>query len=118
VVVVLGESDGVLFVFYRHGNVLLGDYFLHGQEFIAQDGRPFKVHRRGSLFHPCLQIGGDLLLFPLEKMHHLVYDFGVLFFSYGPDAGPRAVVDVVVEAGATVGAGNGLIAGAQGKDTL
>ena len=51
-------------------------------------------------------------------MDDLPDDFGVFLLGHRADARPRTVMDVVIQAGALIGAGDGFTARAQRENTL
>jgi hypothetical protein len=105
------EGDHVLVSADRRDDLLSLDDELHGPQLIAQGGRILEVQRVSGRRHPLLQIGDHLLAATLEEAGQPTDRGAILLLRHRADAGPRTELDVVVQAGTLVVAGDLPIAG-------
>ena len=117
-VAVDGESEDVDLGGGRVGGELgLGDS-LDGGDLVAELGGALEVEFVGGVGHGRFELLDDGLALAVEEEHGLVDDFLVLIGGAEGGAGGDAAADVVLEAGARVGAGDFLVAGAPGEEFL
>ena len=93
-------------------------YPLHGLDAVAQHRRPLELQPLGGLGHVLFQVLGDGLGVSLHEHDDLVNDLRVVLAAGVPGAGSHAAVDVILQAGAWVVAGDGLGAGTVGEEPL
>ncbi len=116
------------FVFFtRHGDdvgihggdrddlLAFNDAFDGGQ-FVPYGGGTFKLQRFCCLFHLRCQSCNDLLSITIEELAQFGNRLAVVFTADGADAGCGAQFDVVIQAGACIGAGDVTVTGQVGED--
>ena len=117
-VALLRHGDDVrVLVAQRHDLLVLADA-LDGLHLVAEAGGALELEALGSLVHAVVQLPHDVRRLALEEHEHLLDDLHVVAAVRIADARRDAAVDVVLEAGARVRAGDGLGAGAVGEQLL
>jgi hypothetical protein len=96
--------------------VLALDGALDGAELVAELGGALEFEPLGGFLHLAAEAAEDIIGAALEEEDDLLDDFVVLLFGAIGGAGGDAALDVVIEAGARVAAGDFFGTGAPGEE--
>ena len=103
---VLGDGDDVFVVVVNADYFLLVDDALGGFDAVAVDGGELEVEAAGGVMHPGLQLGDHFIGVAVEEVDELSDAFAVFGAALDTDTGGAAELEVIVEAGAFVVAGD------------
>ena len=115
---VVGERDDVRVLIAVRDDLLVLRDRLDGAELIAEDRSALELERLGRAFHVDAQLHLHALGVAFQEAQHLAYHLAVAAGVHHPDTRSDTAMDVVLEAGALVVAGDGLGAGAVGEEFL
>ena len=117
-VFITGEGNYILLTSHRGGDSLTFNNPVYGLDLVSEQGCLFKIQRLSRFFHLALKPTDYRFLLPLEEEDYLFYHLSVFLLAHHPDTGSGAVVDVIIEAGPRVTAGDGPGTGTEWEDSF